>query len=150
MISYKDSIKDYNQFRILYENTVMILGYVFERAYIIDKILQKEMAIFDFDYDPTCGLIGKNNDWFLIGSDVLMLKTWTENSIRFVGELKNIHSLKAIGDYTVQILTDPWSEQSSIWQMEIDLNKLTRPVKLTRLRDFKDYIGKPYTDEPVW
>ncbi len=150
MISYKDSIKDYKQFKKLYENTVMILGHVFERAYIIDKILQKEIAIFDFDYDPTCGLIGKNNDWCLIGSDVLVLKTWVDNSIRYISELKDIYSLRAIADYTVQILTDPWSEESSIWQMEIDLTKLTRPVNLFKLKDFKDYKDKPYSEDIAW
>ena len=150
MSSYKYFIKDYEYFIKLYENTIMILGHVYERAYIIDKIIQKEIAIFDFDNDPTCGLIGKNNDWCLVGGDILVLKTWVDNTLRTFSELKSVHSLRAIDDYTVQILLDPWSEQSSIWQMEINLNKLTNPITLFKMKDFSDYADKPYTDQIIW
>ena len=67
--------------------------------------------------------------------------------MRSIGELKNVHSLKAIDDYKAQILIDPRNEEASTWQIEIDLNKLTRPINLYKLNDFKDYFDKPYTDE---
>ncbi|MEO6252191.1 MAG: hypothetical protein ABIO79_02765 [Ferruginibacter sp.] len=153
MRPYKGYINENGNFRKLFENTIMILGHVFETAYIINKITKEDNPVFQFDNDPTSGLIGKNNDWCLVGGDILVLRTWVDNSVRTFSdhpELKDIHSLREIDDYTVQILTDPWSEQSSIWQMEIDLTKLTRPVNLFKLKDFKDYVDKPYTDEPIW
>jgi len=79
-----------------------------------------------------------------------VLRTWVDHTLRVFGELKNIHSLRAISEYQVQILIDPWSEESSIWQLEIDLTKLTNPVMLVKLKEFKDYFDKPYTDEIVW
>ncbi len=150
MRPYKGYINENENFKKLFENTIMLLGHVFEKTYIINKVTKEENPVFQFDNDPTCGLIGKYNDWCLVGGDFLVLRTWIDNSVRFLDDLKNIHSLRAIGDYTVQILIDPWSEHSAIWEMEIDLNKLTRPVNLTKLRDFKDYIETPYTDEPIW
>jgi hypothetical protein len=50
------------------------------------------------------------------------------NTLRVVGELKNVFELKAIDDYTVQILTDPWIKESAIWELTIDMKKLTRPT----------------------
>ena len=150
MRPYKGFIKDDPNFRTLFENTVMTVGHIFETSYCYNKLTKEEFAIFEFDNDPTCGLIGKRNDWCLIGGDVLVLRTWVDNTLRFVGELKQILDLKTIDDYTVQILTDPWDNGSEIWQLTIDLNKLTRPLILTKIRDFKEYADKPYTDKVVW
>jgi hypothetical protein len=150
MTLHKGYINDNENFRKLFENTIMVLGHFFETAYIINKIIEEEIPIFEFDNDPTCGLIGKNNDWCLVGGDILVLKTWVDNTLRTFSELKSVHSLRAIDDYKVQILLDPWSEQSSIWQMEINLNKLTNPVTLFKMKDFSDYADKPYTDQIIW
>lgn len=150
MRPYKGYIKDDKNFRPLSENTIMLLGHVFETAYIVNKITNEESPVFQFYGDPTCGLIGKYNDWCLVGGEILILRTGVDNSVRSIGEFKNIHSLKAIDDYKAQILIDPWSEESSIWQIEIDLHKLTRPVNLYKLKDFKDYVDKPYTEEIFW
>lgn len=128
----------------------MLVGHVFETAYCYNKLIKEEFAIFHFDNDPTCAFVGKNNDCCLIGGDVLILKTCVDNTLRFIGELKDIYGLKAIEAYTVQILTDPWAEQAAIWQLDIDLTKLTRPTSLFKVKDFKDYIDKPYTEQVEW
>lgn len=150
MRPYKGFIKDDPNFKTLFENTVMTVGHVFETSYCYNKFTKEEFAIFEFDNHPTCGLVGQRNDWCLIGGDVLVLRTWVDNTLRFVGELKQIFDLKTIDDYTVQILTDPWAADSEIWQLTINLNRLTKPLTLTKIRDFKEYADKPYTDQVEW
>lgn len=150
MRPYKGYIKDDPNFKILFENTVMTVGHVFEASYCFNKLTKEEFGIFVFDNDPTCGLVGKKNDWCLIGGDDLVLWTWVDNTLRLVGELKEIFDLKLIDAYTVQILTDPWLDNPEIWQLAIDLNMLSRPITLTKIRDFKEYADKPYKDEVEW
>lgn len=150
MRPYKGYIKDDPNFKILFENTVMTVGHVFESSYCFNKFTKEEFAIFQFDNDPTCGIVGQNNDWCLIGGDILVLRTWVDNALRLVGELKNIFDLKQIDAYTTLILTDPWAKNSEIWHLSVDLNKLTRPLTLTKIRDFKDYFDKPYNENVKW
>ncbi|MES1181632.1 MAG: hypothetical protein ABUL44_02440 [Flavobacterium sp.] len=150
MRSYKGYIKDDPNFKTLFENTVMTVGNIFESAYCYNKLTKEELPIFQFGNDPTCALVGKNNNWCLVGGDVLVLRTWVDNTLRKIGELKNIYAFKAIETYTIQILTDPWSEQSAIWKLEIDLNKLTRPTSLIKLKDFRGYFDKPLTEQIEW
>jgi hypothetical protein len=150
MRTYKGYIKDDQNFRILFQTSVMLVGHVFETAYCYNKLTTEEFAIFLFDSHPTCALIGKNNDWCLVGGEDLVLSTWADNTLRVIGDIKQIFDLKAIEGYTVEILTDPWTDLSAIWRLEINLRKLTRPTSLFRIRDFKDYIGKPYSEQVVW
>jgi hypothetical protein len=150
MRTYKGYIKDDSNFKVLFENTVMLVGHMYESSYCFNKLTKEEFGIFEFDNDPTCALIGKNNDWCLIGGEILVLKTWVDNTIRVIGELNNIFALKAMGDYTVQILTDPWGKESAIWALTIDFNKLTRPTSLVKIRNFTEYADKPYVDQIEW
>lgn len=150
MRPYKGYIKDDPNYRILYESFVMSVGHVHETSYCCNKLTKEEFAIFQFDNDPTCGVVGNNNDWCLIGGDVLVLRTWVDNTLRLVGDLKQIFDIKIIDDYTVQILTDPWTSNSEVWQLTIDLNKLTRPLTLIKIKDFKNYVDKPYTENVDW
>ncbi len=150
MRPYKGYIKDDKNFRTVFQNSVMLVGHLFEAAYCYNKLTREEFPIFEFDNDPTCALIGKNNDWCLVGGDVLVLRTWVDSTLRMIGELKDIHELRALDAYTIQILTDPWNEYSAIWQFQFDRAKLTRPVSLFKVKDFRDYIDKPYTEQVAW
>lgn len=42
------------------------------------------------------------------------------------------------------------SANPEIWEIAIDLDKLSRPIKLTKVRDFKEYADKPYTEKIEW
>ncbi len=128
----------------------MLLGHIFENSYCINKITKEEFGIFQFENDPTSGLVGKNNDWCLVGGEVLVLRTWFDDSVRLINGLNNIHDLKRIDDYKIHILTDPWTKESSIWQLEIDPGKPTMPITLLKLRDFENYINKPYSETVKW
>ena len=68
------------------------------------------------------------------------------NSIEIIDEesLRHIHSIRLKGDSEIEILTDPWSEDSAIW--EYDLNQ----ESLNRIRSFRDYLDSPYTDDVLW
>jgi hypothetical protein len=151
MRPYKGYIKDDPNFKKLFENTVMLVGHVFESSYCYNKLTHEEFAIFRFNNDPTCALVGQNNDWCLIGGDILVLRTWVDNTLRTFDGIKDIFDLKALDAYLVQILTDPWTEQFSIWQLEIDLTRsAARPTTLHKIKDFKDYLDKPFTDKVEW
>jgi hypothetical protein len=95
----------------------MLLGHFCESAYVYNKITKVEFGIFKFDNDPVCGLVG---------GDVLVLKAWFDNTLLLIGDLKDIHQLRLINEYSVHILTDPWTEESANCQLELDLNRLTR------------------------
>lgn len=59
MKPYKGYIKDDTNFKIFFENTVVVVGHVFESSYCFNKLTKEEFAIFQFNNDPTCGPIGK-------------------------------------------------------------------------------------------
>jgi hypothetical protein len=143
-------MKDSAHFNKLFENTVMLLGNIFEDSYCINKITKEEVGIFKFNYDPSCGLVGKYNDWCLVGGEVLVLKTWFDDSLRIIKGLNDIQDLRLIDDYKVHVLTDPWSEESSVWELEINPQNPNSPITILKLRDFKDYIDKPYSDIIQW
>ena len=103
----KHSYKDQPGFRLLYENFVMSLGHIFEDAYCYNKLTKEAMGIWRFKYDPTCGIISKNNDWSLVGGEILILKTFFYRTVRPVGDLQDIHEIKLVGDNAAQFLTDP-------------------------------------------
>ena len=128
----------------------MLLGYVFEEVYCINLITKEEIGIWQFPSEPTCGVIGENNDWCLVGGETLVLRTLFDRTVRPVGNLENIHELRLINEYTAQILTDPWAEDAAIWQLEIDTNRVAPAIGLWKIRDFKDYSGNPYAEEVVW
>ena len=150
MHSYKGHLKDNPGFRPLYKNFSMLLGHIFEEVYCINLITNEEFGIWQFPSDPTCGVIGKNNDWCLVGSESLVLKTFFDRTVRPVGDLRNIHELRLINEYTAKILTDPWAEDAAIWQLEIDVNRFAPDIGLWKIRDFNDYTGKPYVEDVLW
>lgn len=150
MRPYKGYIQEDKNFRILFENSVMLVGNLVENSYCINKLTKEEFAIFQFENDPTCALVAKSNDWCLIGGDILVLRTWIDNTLRLIGNIEQIFGLKRISKNKVQILTDPWSENSAIWQLTINLEKLSNPTKLEKVRDFKEYIDKPYCENLSW
>jgi len=150
MPPFKGFIKDDPNFKKLFENTVMLLGHVFENAYLYNKFTREETGIFQFSNDPACGLVGKNNDWCLVGGDRLILQTLLDNTISPVGDLGHIHDLKSIDSYTTQILTDPWAKDAAIWQLELDLTNHAQLINLYKVKEFTGYVGKPYSEAIDW
>jgi hypothetical protein len=134
MRPYKGYIIDDPNFRTLYENTVMVVGHVYETSYCINKLTKEEFAVFQFENDPTCGVVSTNKD----------------NTLRMISEIKHVFELKIVGHYEVKILTDPWSEDAAIWELKIDLEKLSNPISIAKLRDFEELRNKPYMENINW
>jgi hypothetical protein len=135
-------------FKTFFENDQLVLGHEFEQAYIFDKTSQETWQIFEFDNDPTCGVIGENNDWCLVGGQVLVL--WTKNLLEIIDHVEQIYELRLLAKNKAHILTDPWSGKSAIWELEIENNKTDLQYKLKKLKDFDDYFNKPYTENVFW
>ncbi|MBS1604521.1 MAG: hypothetical protein JST42_17790 [Bacteroidetes bacterium] len=146
----KRPVKDQPGFRLLYESFTLTVGHVYEDAYCYNKLTTEEFCIWQFQNDPTCAMVGKNSDWCLVGGEILVLRTFPDQTVRPVSNLKDIHEIKLIDEYTANILIDPWSENSSIWQLELDLNRATPAIGLRKIKDFKDYLDKPYTENIIW
>lgn len=150
MHQHIEHIKDYQSFRMLCENSVFLIGHIYETAYCYNKLTKQEFEIHKFIGDPTCAIISPNSDWYLVGGDCLILKKWNTDSYSLLEKLSDIHSLRAIDAYTIQILTDPWAAYSSIWQLELNLSSLIQPTRLTKIKYFTEYKNKPYTENVLW
>lgn len=133
---------------VLFETDKLIIKHEFENAYLIEKSSGKELLFDDFYGDPKCGLIGKNNDWAIVAGEHLTV--WKSNKNkhqieRFENdELKWIHDIRLKSANIIEILIDPWSNKSAIW--ELDLGTL----KFVKIREFKKYQESEYKEKIDW
>ena len=130
-----------DNFRILAQTENMIIGHVYETAYIIRWLMDKEIDLGNFYGEPTCALISPKEDWCLVGGEKLIL--WKQGKkIQF--DISDTHDIRLIDKDIVEILTDPWSENSGIWRINI----ATRKVDFAR--EFLDYKNKEYSEKVDW
>lgn len=129
---------------VLYETEQLKIEHEFESTYLTDKNSGKILLEGDFYGDPKCGLIDAQNKWAIIGGEHLVLWTPLTTKVFEDENLKWIHELRLKNKNTVEILTDPWSSKSSIWEVN------TSTFESTKLRDFTNYQGEEYTEEIVW
>lgn len=129
---------------ILYETDKLVLGNMYEDVYLIEKETGNEIFHDDFYGDPTCGLISRQNEWAIVGGEHLTV--WKEsNTTKFdYQDLKWIHSIRIKNDQQVEILTDPWSEGSAIWELSL------ATLEFHKVRNFEDYKHKEYTENIQW
>jgi hypothetical protein len=138
MHSFKGYAVEQPDFRVLYENFVMVVGHIFEDTYCCNKLTREESGIFRFEGDPTCAVVGASNDWCLVGGHILILKTFYDRTLQPVGDLKDIYGLRLVGALSAQILTDPWSAESAIWQLDINPNRAAPSIDLWKIRNFTE------------
>ncbi len=71
---------------------------------------------------------------------------WKNNQLKTIEDssLQWIHDMRQVGENEVEILTDPWSDNSAIW-----LFNIIRESKI-KIREFKDYKSKEYTEDVKW
>jgi hypothetical protein len=97
------------------------VGHVYEYAYLIRKKGYKEIYMGDFYGDPRCGLIDSNNNWSLVGGNILTVWTKDKGLIEIEDEeLPCICGLRQKSAYEAEILIDPWSKQGSVWVFNIE------------------------------
>jgi hypothetical protein len=128
----------------LAEGDMYVLFKEFEDVFLFEKDTNKELWRISLYGDATGGLIGLVNDWVVVGGEKLII--WSEGKLETIedSELTWIFDLRQIGDDEIQILTDPWTSNSAIWSFDI-ISK--RKVKI---RNFNDYVDKPYSDNVIW
>ena len=94
--------------------------------------------------DPDCGLIDQNNQWCLVGGSALIL--WNKKKILEINDanLCWIYAVRQTDANKVQILTDPFANNSAVWELD------TLTTKFRKIRDFDNYKNKKYTDIIEW
>ena len=129
---------------ILYETESLLIEYEFEVAFLIDKKAGQTLVEEEFYGDPTCGLIDENNKWAVIAGEKLII--WTPKETKEIEDkdLKWVHALRTKDNHTIEILVDPWSDKSSIWELD------TNTFEYKKIKDFSDYCYKEYTEDINW
>lgn len=96
-----------------------------------------------FYKDPDCGLIDQDNKWSLVGGSILIL--WNKKILEINdANLCWINATRQTDTNKVQILTDPFANNSAIWEMD------TLTTKFRKIGDFDNYKNKKYTDFIKW
>ena len=133
-----------NNFKILSETQKYILGHIFEKVYLVDIIANNSYELGSMYGDPSCGLIDRDNKWCIVGGATLIIWTMKEVTELKIDELYWACRIRQINQTNVHILIDPWADNSSIWELNI-LDKT-----YFKIRDFKDYQDKIFTEEIEW
>jgi len=120
-MAIKTIINDSN-FHKLDESPSLIIGYIYEQAYVIDRQTEVATNIGDFYGDPTCGIISLDNKWCLIAGASLAIWKPGGQVIKIDDQyLYWVVKITQVSPNEVQLLVDPsWSGQGSIWHFNID------------------------------
>tara|TARA_R110002072_G_scaffold20671_25_gene74743 strand:+ start:6473 stop:6868 length:396 start_codon:yes stop_codon:yes gene_type:complete len=129
---------------ILHETEKLKIEYEFELARLTEKSSGNVLFEDDFYGNPSCGIIDSENNWAIIAG--IHLRLWKPNQTKkFQNEsFEWVHSLRIKNPNIIEILTDPWNIKSSVWELNIENSELTK------VRDFKDYQNKEYTENVEW
>lgn len=129
---------------ILAESSQLVLVHEYENAYLIEKSTQKVLLYDDFYGNPEVGLIDKNNNWAIVAGEHLTI--WTKEKIIIYNNnvIQWIDKIRLKNNETIEILTDPWSDKSTIWELNLT------SFNLTKIKDFKKYQGKPFCEDVEW
>ncbi len=137
-------LQNYPPLRILDQTDRLLLGHVFEDIYLIDKRNGEELLHDDFHGDPRCGLISPHNDWALVAGEHLTIWWPNKSEIITQEELRWITAVRHINATCVALLVDPWGTNAAIWSLDVPHGKIQK------VRDFKDYENREYTDNIEW
>jgi hypothetical protein len=129
---------------IIAETQKLKLEFEQELAVLTEKSNGKILLEDEFYGNPKCGIIDSENKWVIIAG--IHLTFWKSNtSKKYQNEsFEWVHSLRIKDEKTVEILTDPWSEKSSVWELN------TENAILIKIKDFTDYRNKEYTEFVKW
>ncbi|MFN8358692.1 MAG: hypothetical protein U0264_02145 [Candidatus Kapaibacterium sp.] len=133
-----------DNFKILNETNKYVLGHIFEETYLFDKETNERYELGSMYGDPSCGLIDQDNKWCVIGGSTVIIWTTKETTELEVDELYWACRIRQINLNSVQILIDPWADNSSIWELNI-LDK-----SHFKICDFKNYKDKAFTEQIEW
>ncbi|HAD13979.1 MAG TPA: hypothetical protein DCF33_16260 [Saprospirales bacterium] len=136
--------------RIFSQTASIVIYHECETAFCLHKPSGESFPVHQFYGDPVCALIGRNDDWCLIGGDVLVLLWVQDRTTKIIDGLKWIFDLRIVNDMTIQILTDPWGEAPAIWELAIRPDYPNEPAQPIKIKDFPGYKNKPFTESVMW
>lgn len=131
-------------YKILDETEELILGYLFEDAYLTVKATGENTGLGTFYGDPVCGLIDSANNWCIVGGAILVL--WTKDEIISINDedLFGVYDLRQTDENKTQLLLDPWADHAAVWEFDV----ITKGKN--KIKDFPDYRDNSYTDKVAW
>lgn len=129
-------------FRVLAQSNRLIVGHIYEEAFLIDKLDEMIIPLGGFYGDPSCAAISPSDTWAVLGGEDRIL-IWHGGKI-IEKAIDSPFELRVEDEQTVSILTDPWSDTSAIWQLQIGT------FELIKMRDFPNYINQEYTEHVSW
>ncbi len=134
----------YDDFRIIDETEKYILGHLWEQAYLYKKNENSEILLCEFYGDCAAGKICDEDNWCIVGGDIIAI--WRNGQIAIIDndDLKWVHDIRIKNRNTAEILVDPWSVNSAIW--ELDVNSMNFKM----ISSFDKYKEKPYIDKVEW
>ena len=130
--------------KVLAETDLFKIEHDYEHSYLFNKKMN-QIVFEDYFYgEPSWGLIDKKNEWAIIAGEQLVL--WTADKIKTFTEddFHDIHSVRLKGENSLEILIDPWSDVSAIWELNID------QFSLKKMRPFNDYCNLRYSENILW
>lgn len=129
---------------ILYETEQLIFEHDYEMAWLKLKI-SGEVLLEEFFYgEPMCGLIDVENKWAVVAGDHVTVWTLQTSKIIKHEDLGWVHALRVKDQDTIEILIDPWSDKSAIFELNIST------LLIKKVSDFVDYWGQEYSDTVIW
>lgn len=135
-------MRDNINYKSLYKTDLLEIVSLFEDAYLINLKTKDKIHMGWFYGEPSCAFICKNNNWCIVGGNTLIL--FKDHTLININEIKDAFALKSIDKNNIQILTDPWSDNSSIWQLNIET------LKSFKIQSFDKYKNGKYTDNVEW
>jgi len=137
-------IKDPHFYK-LHETNEFVVGHVFEYAYLINKKNYKEIYMGGFCAgDPSCGLIGENNNWCVVGGEILNVWSNDKGLLSIEDEDLNwVVDIRQKSYNEVELLIDPWSDKGSVWTLNI------KTLERHKIRDYL-MMNEEYTDKFEW
>ena len=139
---------------ILDESENFQLGHEWEDVILVDKKSGEKFIVGSHYGDPSCGLIGPDEDWFISAGEGIILYRFKDGikeflKSGFVNSDKGdgpafIHAIRLKSNHEVEILLDPWSEYASVWILTVDT------MALSKVKEGPFKINEKYTDQIEW
>jgi len=122
--------------------TELSLAYIYEEGYLVHAGTKEIIFLGWFYGNPGCGAVDINNQWAVMAG-IDMFIVWNNGSLQEL-PFPNAYEIRIFNNELLHILTDPWSEDCAIWQFDINTQQFSK------IRDFKDYQEKEYTEDVKW
>ncbi|RZS93953.1 hypothetical protein [Aquimarina brevivitae] len=130
--------------KVLAKTNRYALYTAYEDVFFYDELHKIEIWRRTMFGEAACGFISASTDWAIVGGEYLLL--WKNNQLKEFNkpELCWCHCIRQTDTNEVELLIDPWSKHAAIWKFN------SAAETFEKLRDFKKYLNKPYTDTVVW